>query len=791
VSAFLDNQLKAEIADVDYCKKCLVELRAARAQGRLMGDPAPPKQLAKGVMDFAHLGNPQLTLDLEWTMVMSVATHLEKNDFKNLAKLLRRRPGNKGSPILANAVRFFFSREVETNQELFHGLAFAKLEGISGRQEAMFGAMTSLLEKHGERFSGVLEGTLTKIGVIELKIDEIHEMQQKALEILQGMQMASREVRPADSFSIRSDGERQFVKKMLDRYRDWPDERRREIPELLISVGKLEVATGDFDAAARDFREVATIAPDSKMKAEAHFNAFQAALEQKKYPEALSEIKQAVALDEERFAPFRFSEHDPVEILGAGGFGVVFRCKHPFLEKARVVKAIRTTDLDRNIMEVLGEANKLEKLDHPAIIKVFDSGFADKAHTRPYIVMEFFDGYNLEKYVEFEGYLSPDKLPGVAIPVAEALRVAHTGGICHRDVKPANILVRLDQDGWKVKLIDFGLAIEPSAFDAKIATRGPQEYTIANKTIAGTMRYAAPEQMQELAGDVQIGPHSDVYAFGRTCYFALLGTPDPDELERESLPEGWRRFLGRCTGRKLANRYKDFSEVLKELRALAEAKPDPVDPDGTVTPPPPPGDKTLFFLNAKGITASGRETSNGFTVLANSRAVAECVPSMPAKFAAVRQDLVKRQLLVNQDGVLILMKDQEFQSASAAATVMLGRNSNGRAEWKDADGRSLKDVQNARLAPEEILQARLQKIGRRIEKIERFEVTITFAGDPEQLPAYHYQIAANKEMTVAEWRDKRFKPLFPDCEVAVLLADGTEAHGATKLSTVRNSYLES
>src|SRR6202011_2842259 len=100
----------------------------------------------------------------------------------------------------------------------------------------------------------------------------------------------------------------------------------------------------------------------------------------------------------------------------------------------------------------------------------------------------------------------------------------------------------------KVKLIDFGLAMRPGALEGKISTQGPQARTTMGRSIAGTLHYAAPEQMGQLQG-VAVGTHSDVYGFGRTCYYALLKTPDPDDGEKEELPEGWRRLLSKCTRR--------------------------------------------------------------------------------------------------------------------------------------------------------------------------------------------------------------------------------------------------
>jgi hypothetical protein len=176
-------------------------------------------------------------------------------------------------------------------------------------------------------------------------------------------------------------------------------------------------------------------------------------------------------------------------------------------------------------------------------------------------------------------------------------------------------------------------------------------------------------------------------------------------------------------------------------------------------------------------------------VLSNSQAAAATVPSAPENLIKWRDDLIQQQILVARNECLILARDYVFPSASAAACVFLGRNANGRVVWKDADGRPLKAIQEGRRRPEEVLKAKLKRIERKIAKIERFEVTISYHGDEESLPPYDYKIAANKDLTVAQWRDQRFKYLYPDCDVIVLLSDGKEAYGGTKLATVRDSYV--
>ena len=91
---------------------------------------------------------------------------------------------------------------------------------------------------------------------------------------------------------------------------------------------------------------------------------------------------------------------------------------------------------------VLQEASTLDQLQHPAIIRLRHCGYAGPDRTRPFIEMEYFESQTLEEYVKKNGRLAVADVLAVARPLAEALHAAHGKGILHRDVKPANLLVR-------------------------------------------------------------------------------------------------------------------------------------------------------------------------------------------------------------------------------------------------------------------------------------------------------------------------------------------------------------
>lgn len=106
----------------------------------------------------------------------------------------------------------------------------------------------------------------------------------------------------------------------------------------------------------------------------------------------------------------------------------------------------------------------------------------------------------------------------------------------------------------------------------------------------------------------------------------------------------------------------------------------------------------VLSCKGKGVLASGYEASQGFVVKAGSQAVTEAVPSMQQYVRSmfdVRQELIANGVLAMADGLYRFTQDYSFSSPSTAAAVVLGRSANGRIEWKDAQGRTLKELQEA------------------------------------------------------------------------------------------------
>ncbi|MBL7259441.1 protein kinase [Actinoplanes sp. LDG1-01] len=192
--------------------------------------------------------------------------------------------------------------------------------------------------------------------------------------------------------------------------------------------------------------------------------------------------------------------------LAAGGMGEVWRGEDVMLHRQVAIKvmlpALRS---DREfVTRFRTEARMMAALRHPGIVQVYDYG---ETADGDYLVMEFVEGIPLAKRIEQAGRLSPAETMAIVAQVADALQVAHEAGIVHRDVKPANLLVR---PGGAIVLVDFGVARSATA-----------NGLTGTNVVLGSANYMAPEQ----AEGKPIGPPTDVYALGAVAYCCLTGRP--------------------------------------------------------------------------------------------------------------------------------------------------------------------------------------------------------------------------------------------------------------------------
>ncbi|HHH28476.1 MAG TPA: serine/threonine protein kinase [Polyangiaceae bacterium] len=228
-------------------------------------------------------------------------------------------------------------------------------------------------------------------------------------------------------------------------------------------------------------------------------------------PEALAEH-----LDEDLEPGTEVGEYVIEGKLGEGGFGTVYRAKHPLIGKTAAIKVLaREYSSNREMVSrFVAEARAVNTIRHTNIIDIFSFGTLEDG--RHYFVMELLDGGTVDQFLADNGPLEPALALALLRGVARALDAAHDSGIVHRDLKPENIFLTFDDDGRPVpKLLDFGIA--KLTGDAK-AISGHKTRTGAP---IGTPQYMSPEQC--VGGPVT--ERSDVYAFGVVTFELLTGEP--------------------------------------------------------------------------------------------------------------------------------------------------------------------------------------------------------------------------------------------------------------------------
>jgi ATP/maltotriose-dependent transcriptional regulator MalT len=254
--------------------------------------------------------------------------------------------------------------------------------------------------------------------------------------------------------------------------------------------------------------------------------------------------------------------------IGRGGFGVVYRCVQPLLDRSVAVKVL-TTNLDpENLDRFLREQHAMGRLSgHPNIVTILQVGTTTTG--RPFIVMPYHAKNSLEALIRRHGPLDWYETLRIGVKLAGALEAAHRAGILHRDVKPGNILL---SEYGEPELTDFGIARIAGGFQT------------ATGVITGSPAFTAPEVLEGKPPT----PASDVYSLSATLFCATTGhaaferrsgeklvaqflritsQPIPD-LREQGLPVDVAEVIERAMARDPADRPASAAEFGEELRGV-------------------------------------------------------------------------------------------------------------------------------------------------------------------------------------------------------------------------------
>jgi Uma2 family endonuclease len=260
------------------------------------------------------------------------------------------------------------------------------------------------------------------------------------------------------------------------------------------------------------------------------------------------------------------------ELLGRGGFGVVYAAWERDLEREVAVKALRhdlfpTAELLERFRR---EARAVAKLRHPNIVPIFAVG---EGEGLAFMTMPRVSGESLLAVLARDGSMEVEPALRIAVGAARALETAHAAGVVHRDVKPENVM--LEGPERRVALMDFGIA---RTADAGAAITG-------TGLVIGTPAYMSPEQAR---GDRDVDHRSDIYAVGVVTYEMLAGAlpfraatfgelvylhataePPPLRAARPDVPPDAEAAIMRCLAKTPAERWQSAGELADTLRRCA------------------------------------------------------------------------------------------------------------------------------------------------------------------------------------------------------------------------------
>lgn len=229
------------------------------------------------------------------------------------------------------------------------------------------------------------------------------------------------------------------------------------------------------------------------------------------YPDAITHCPEdEAALEMPRLLPILIEGRYRLQrLLGEGGMGLVFGATDERLGREVAIKLLKPELYAASAVQARfqQEARSLATLAHPGIIAIFDSGELEDGHA--FLVMERLHGAPLGALVEQAGAGTPAQVASLVRQAGAALAAAHRAGILHRDIKPDNFFLTPEGDGFRVKLLDFGLA-KPLDATGGLTRTG---------MVVGTPQFMSPEQVKGRALDAR----SDLYSFAATVYEALTG----------------------------------------------------------------------------------------------------------------------------------------------------------------------------------------------------------------------------------------------------------------------------
>ena len=268
-------------------------------------------------------------------------------------------------------------------------------------------------------------------------------------------------------------------------------------------------------------------------------------------------------------------------LLGRGGMGVVYKARHLALKRTVALKMLAVGNpYPAERARFRAEAEAVARLQHPNIVQIHEIGEADG---RPFFALEYVAGGSLAERLVGQ-FLPPADAARLVAALAEAMHLAHSRNLVHRDLKPGNVLLA-GAAGTPVgqchpKVTDFGLVRQLDADSGQTC----------DGVVMGTPSYMAPEQAEGRARSA--GPATDVYALGAILYECLTGRPPfqgatpletleqvrtrepaaPSSLNRQ-VPRDLETICLKCLRKQPERRYSSAKELADDLGRFVRGEP--------------------------------------------------------------------------------------------------------------------------------------------------------------------------------------------------------------------------
>jgi serine/threonine-protein kinase len=261
-------------------------------------------------------------------------------------------------------------------------------------------------------------------------------------------------------------------------------------------------------------------------------------------------------------------------VLGQGGMGVVVKAMHLQLHQPVAMKFLLPEVLGNQqvVQRFLREAQAAVRLKSEHVARVIDVGSLESG--APYMVLEYLEGADLSNFPRNQ--LSVGGVVDLVLQACEALAEAHSLGIVHRDVKPANFFITRGSDGVPLlKVLDFGISKTPVTGSNLTATQ----------SVMGTPAYMSPEQMRSSR---DVDHRTDIWALGVVLFELLQGVPpfggdtfssmvikvvnDPLPRMTVPLPGELDAIIYRCLEKDPARRFQNVAELAQALARYAQSE---------------------------------------------------------------------------------------------------------------------------------------------------------------------------------------------------------------------------